>query len=178
LPETSRHAGVLFLASMRPSLQRSVREQSNAHTVGLDTMTVYTDTDPSAVSKVAEGADLLFLNRAELRSLTGDADPLRAAKQLCADGARAVIVKAGPDGARVITSDAVIEHQAHPVSMVVDPTGAGDALAGGFLGYCAAAERDDADVFANALSAGLECAAHTITAFGTAGLTSWLDGLH
>jgi len=175
LPVASRDADVLFLASMRPSLQRTVREQSRARVVGLDTMTIYTEQEPEAVSAVARRADLLFLNRAELRSLTGDDDWLGASRRLCADGARAMIVKAGPDGALVVTADALIEQAAHPVVTVVDPTGAGDALAGGFLGYCASIERADNDVFPDALNAGLECAAHTITEFGTVGLTSWLD---
>jgi len=81
-----------------------------------------------------------------------------------------VVVKAGPDGAACVTATSVVERPAAPVLRVVDPTGAGDALAGAFLGACAAAERDDVDFFATALDAGLASAAAAISQLGLAGL--------
>lgn len=63
----------------------------------------------------------------------------------------AVVVKAGALGAACVTADSIVERPAHAVGEVVDSTGAGDALAGGFLGACAAAQRDDLGFFATAL---------------------------
>ena len=83
---------------------------------------------------------------------------------------RAAVVKGGPEGAAVVTDDGVISRPAAAVERVMDPTGAGDALAGGFLAACAAAERDDIDFFATALDEGLRSAADAISQFGTAGL--------
>lgn len=175
LRPSSADAPILFVASMRPALQRVVLDQSRAETVGIDTMTVYTEAERESVSDVCERADLLFVNRFELASLRGDSDWLSAARALCGRGrTRAVVVKRGPDGAALVTADDQIARPAQPVPLVVDPTGAGDALAGGFLGYCARAGRTDPAVYADALSAGLECAAHAITSFGTADLAAYV----
>jgi cytidine kinase len=79
-------------------------------------------------------------------------------------------VKRGPDGAACVTAGGIVELPAKPVPRVVDPTGAGDALAGGFLGYLAKLERSDEPVFGAALAEGIKCAADAIVEFGTGGL--------
>jgi cytidine kinase len=173
LPAAAARAEVLFLASMRPALQREVLAQSGARLVGADSMTDYTGPEREAVREVVHASDVLFLNRSELASLTGA--PITTWREdaiaMCGVGRlRAVVVKAGPKGASLVTADGVISLPAAPTAQVVDPTGAGDALAGGFLGACAAAERDDDAYFATALESGLSCAAAAISDFGVAGL--------
>lgn len=173
LPAAAAEAPVLFLASMRPALQRDVLVQSSARLVAADSMTDYTEPERDAVRAVAHACDILFLNRSELASLAGA--PVTTWRQeaiaMCGVGRlRAVVVKGGPDGASVVTGDGVISRPAVPVPAVVDPTGAGDALAGGFLRACAIAERDDADFLPMALEAGLQSAARAISQFGLAGL--------
>lgn len=166
-------AQVLFAGSMRPDLQVSALRQSRARLVGSDSMTVYIGSRGDEVRAVAEASDILFLNRSELSALTGvpSDDWLAGARSLCGRGRlRAVVVKAGPVGAAVVTASSLVERAAHPVETVMDPTGAGDSLAGGFLGACARAERDDDDFFATALDEGLRCAADAIVAFGTQAL--------
>ncbi|MHB8718812.1 MAG: PfkB family carbohydrate kinase [Candidatus Dormibacteria bacterium] len=166
-------APVLFAASMRPTLQRDVLAQSSARLIGTDSMVDYTTTQRMAVRAVAESSDILFLNRSELQSLLGTAaaDAVAAARSLCGRGRlRAVVVKDGPRGATCVTATDAVHRPAVAVATVVDPTGAGDALAGGFLGACAAAERDDAGFFATALEAGVRAAADAISAFGPSGL--------
>jgi sugar/nucleoside kinase (ribokinase family) len=175
LPAAAARAQVLFLASMRPALQRDALAQSSARLVAADSMTDYTGAERDAVREVAHACDVLFLNRSELASLTGA--PVTTWRQeaiaMCGVGRlRAVVVKGGPDGAAVVTGDGVISRPAVRVDEVVDPTGAGDALAGGFLAACAVAERDDNDFFPIALEAGLHSAAKAISQFGVAGLVS------
>jgi sugar/nucleoside kinase (ribokinase family) len=173
LGEAARDAQILFAASMRPSLQSEVMAQSSARLTGTDSMTDYTGPETDAVLAVARASDIVFLNRIELADLTGrKPDEWQdAARSLCGQGRiRAVVVKAGPGGAACVTTRRILEGAAVPVERVVDPTGAGDALAGGFLGACAAAERDDEDFFATALQSGLHCAAAAISAFGLTGL--------
>jgi sugar/nucleoside kinase (ribokinase family) len=167
-------APVLFLASMRPSLQSEVLRQSRARLVGADSMTDYTGPQRDAVRELAHACDVLFLNEGELASLTGA--PVTTWRQeaiaMCGVGRlRAVVVKGGPKGASLVTDDGIITRPPARVDAVVDPTGAGDALAGGFLGACASAERDDVEYFAKALDEGLRCAAAAIGEFGLAGLT-------
>ncbi|MDQ6856842.1 MAG: PfkB family carbohydrate kinase [Candidatus Dormibacteraeota bacterium] len=173
LGEAAAAAPVLFLASMRPALQGAVRVQSRARLIGADSMTEYTGPQRHAVRELVQGCDVLFLNESELASLTGA--PVTTWRQeaiaLCGVGRlRAVVVKGGPKGASLVTDDGVISRPPARVAAVVDPTGAGDALAGGFLGACAAAERDDIDYFVTALEAGLQCAAAAIGHFGLAGV--------
>jgi sugar/nucleoside kinase (ribokinase family) len=80
-------------------------------------------------------------------------------------------VKAGAEGAAWVTGDRVISLGPHPVSRVVDPTGAGDALAGGFLGACARHRCAAPDSIAEiALHEGLSCASRAISTFGATGL--------
>jgi len=86
------------------------------------------------------------------------------------------VVKQGPDGAACVTADELLELPAQPVERVVDPTGAGDALAGGFLGHCARRQRHTPDVYAEALAEGVRCAAAAIATFGTDGQRSATTG--
>jgi len=165
-------AEVLFLGSMAPALQAEVLRQSRARLVGVDSMTCYTGPERQAVLGVVAGCDVLFLNRVELRSLVPEATGWReAAEGLLGRGRlRALVVKAGPMGAALVTRGSLIELAAAPVETVIDPTGAGDGVAGGFLGLCAATRRDDEEFFVAALEEGLRAAAATISTFGTTGL--------
>jgi sugar/nucleoside kinase (ribokinase family) len=171
LPEPSRRAEVLFVASMDPGLQHQVVDQSGASVIGTDSMTEFIVGRPTDVRSLVERVDILFLTSSELAALTGDDDWRASAAGLCGTGRlRAVVVKRGPQGAACVTAGAIVEGAAIPVPRVVDPTGAGDALAGGFLGYTARSGRADETVFEAALGEGLRCAADAITEFGTAGL--------
>lgn len=171
LPGSSRRAQVLFVGSMDPRLQREVIDQSSARVIGLDSMTVFIDNRPAEVRSLIERVDVLFLTTAELAALSGSDDWRTAAAGLCGIGRlRAVVVKRGPLGAACITAAAITEAPAASVAQVLDPTGAGDALAGGFLGHIAHVERADNATFEAALSQGMGCAAAAIVAFGTDGL--------
>ncbi len=171
LTERSRRAQVFFVGSMDPTLQRTVIDQSGAELIGADSMTVFIDDRQDEVRSVIEGVDVLFLTVAELAALTGSDGLREAAAELCGLGRlRAVVVKRGPLGAACVTAMGTVELPATPVGRVVDPTGAGDALAGGFLGYLARLERADEAAFGAALAEGIKCAADAIVEFGTDGL--------
>ena len=170
-PEAAR-AEVLFLGSMSPGLQREILAQSSARLIGLDSMTCFTGPERDAVRELVSGCDIVFLNRAELSSLVPEApDWQAAAASLRGRGRlRAVVVKGGPQGAVLVTSSSTLVRPPASVDAVIDPTGAGDAVAGGFLGLCAAEGRDDEGVFPAALQEGLVRAAAAIGTFGTDGL--------
>ncbi len=171
LSERSRRAEVFFVGSMDPSLQRLVIDQTEATLIGADSMTVFIDSGQGDVGSLIEGVDVLFLTGTELAALTGDDDWRRSASALCGTGRlRAVVVKRGPLGAACVTAGGIAEQPAALVPNVVDPTGAGDALAGGFLGHIAQLRRADDAAFEAALTEGLRCAADAIVEFGTVGL--------
>ncbi len=173
LPESSRRAEVLFVGSMDPRIQRAVIDQSAAGVIGIDSMTVFIDTRSDEIRSLIEQVDVLFLTVAELAALSGSDDWRTSAARLCGTGRlRAVVVKQGPLGAACVTARSIVEAPAEAVERVVDPTGAGDAMAGGFLGHVARVECSDDAAFEAALSAGVGCAAAAIVEFGTAGLRS------
>jgi sugar/nucleoside kinase (ribokinase family) len=167
LSAASRRADVLFLASLDPEKQRTALDQSSARLIGADSMTIFMARSRAAVRDVALRSDVLFLNSAELAALTGEPDWRRAASSLLGQGRlRAIVATRGPDGAACVTQAGTVEEPAYPRAPVIDPTGAGDALAGGFLGFCARAGRDDDAVFTDALKEGVRCAADAIASFG------------
>jgi len=173
LTPRSRRAQVFFVGSMDPALQRAVIDQSGASLMAADSMTVFIDNRGDEVRSLIERVDLLFLNAAELAVLSGTDDWRAAAAALCGTGRlRAVVVKRGPLGAACVTAGSLVELPAAPVAKVVDPTGAGDALAGGFLGHIAQVERADESTFEQALAEGIRCAADAIVEFGTGGLAA------
>jgi sugar/nucleoside kinase (ribokinase family) len=179
LPPAAGAADVVFLGSMAPRQQLAVLRQSTARLRAGDTMTGHIRSERTAVAELVHAVDVLFLNRGELSALTGapEGDWAEAARGLLGRGRlRLVVVKAGPLGAAAVTRDAIVERSAHPVEVVLDPTGAGDALAGGFLGACAAAESDPVDYLEPALAAGLRQAAAAISDFGPTGLQDAVAG--
>ncbi len=171
LPMGSAGAEVLFVASMNPTLQRAVLDQSGARLIGINSMTEFIEGRRADVLSLVARADVLFLTGSELAALTGSPEWRSSAAGLCGTGRlRAVVVKHGPRGAACVTATGIIAMEAVPVTAVVDPTGAGDALAGGFLGRAAQLERDDDAIFDEALAEGMACAADAIVEFGTGGL--------
>lgn len=173
LRPAAARAPVLFCGSMDPRQQRAVLDQASPRLCGVDSMRVFISAALPDVLDAARRADILFCDRAELAALTSSStgDWRAAARSLCGLGRlRGVVVKGGPEGAACVTAVAVHELPAGSVEEVVDPTGAGDALAGGFLGACARDERDDEGHWPIALEEGMRCAAAAIGRFGLAGL--------
>jgi sugar/nucleoside kinase (ribokinase family) len=172
VPRPARASEILFLGSMGPPVQQEVlRQVAQAKLVALDTMRDFIAADRSLLLELVAQADLLFANGAELAELTGSRSEPAAARQLLGTGRlRAVVVKLGPKGAALVTPSLERLLPAHPVDLVVDPTGAGDSLAGGMLGRLAQLRRCDEDALHEALSEGLASAARAISAFGPAGL--------
>jgi sugar/nucleoside kinase (ribokinase family) len=171
-------APILFLGSMTAQNQLEVLKQSQARLIGLDSMSAFIEADGRAVREAAAHSDVVFLTQQELVKLTGT-EPDRwvgAAQSLIHHGRiRAVVIKNGHAGATLVTKRGTLAQPAEFVADVVDPTGAGDALAGGFLGSCALAQRDDCEYFAHALFDGMKSAAATIGRLGIGGLRESLS---
>ncbi|HEV2785694.1 MAG TPA: PfkB family carbohydrate kinase, partial [Solirubrobacteraceae bacterium] len=136
LSDASRAADTLFLANIQPDLQRRVNQQCDgARLVALDSMNLWIDTARDSLVETIGGVDLVFMNDAELRMLTEQANLVLAAREVMAMGPQAVVAKQGEYGAALFTPDGFFALPAYPLETVVDPTGAGDSFAGGFLGY-------------------------------------------
>jgi sugar/nucleoside kinase (ribokinase family) len=136
LSENSRTASVLFLANILPQLQKRVREQCrDAFCAGLDSMNFWIESAREALGEAIAAVDIVTLNDAEVRMLTQEPNLATAARKLRELGPRVALVKQGPYGACMFTEGGFFSIPAYPLETVLDPTGAGDAFAGGFFGY-------------------------------------------
>jgi sugar/nucleoside kinase (ribokinase family) len=170
LSEASRTADVLFLANIQPELQRRVREQCpDARFAAMDSMNLWIETTREALIETMGDVDCLMVNDDELRELTGEPNLLRAARQVRDWGPRVVVAKQGAYGAAMITDEGFFALPAFPLEEVVDPTGAGDCFAGGFMGYVAAHPEAplDHELLSSAMAYGTALASFNVEEFGT-----------
>jgi sugar/nucleoside kinase (ribokinase family) len=140
LSDGSRASEVLFLANIQPDLQRDVRGQlPEAKFVALDSMNLWIEIARDSLVSAIESVDCLILNDAELRQLTDKPNLVSAAREILSWGPSVIVAKQGEYGAALITREGFFALPAYPLETVIDPTGAGDTFAGGFVGYIAAA---------------------------------------
>ncbi len=138
LPAGYADSRYVFLANIDPSLQRQVLSQmQQPKLVACDTMNFWITGQLDALRKVLRSVDVLLLNDEEARLLSGRANLVEAATLVRAMGPRKVVVKRGDAGALLFDEAGVFWAPAFPVRKVVDPTGAGDSFAGGFVSYLA-----------------------------------------
>jgi len=131
-------APFVFLANIDPELQLSVLEQAKKpRFVACDTMNFWIEGKREALLRLLGRVDLLLLNDEEARLLAGEANLPAAARVIRAMGPRAVIIKRGDAGALLFHEAGVFAAPAFPIEDVIDPTGAGDCFAGGFMGWLA-----------------------------------------
>jgi sugar/nucleoside kinase (ribokinase family) len=138
LPESYRDAEYLFLANIDPDLQMEVLEQvRNPKLVACDTMNFWISSKPESLRQVLKKVDIVVINEGEARQFTGEANLVKAARQIIALGCKRLVVKRGEYGVLMFTAESVFAAPAYPLEDVFDPTGAGDTFAGGFMGFLA-----------------------------------------
>ena len=168
LSEASRAARMVFLGNIQPDLQREVREQvRGAELVALDTMNYWITSVPGAVKEAISAVDVVIINDAEARQLSGEPNLIRAARAILSWGPRALVVKRGEYGAAMFTEGAYFAIPAYPLESVFDPTGAGDTFAGGFMGYLASQDVADEAAMRRAIIFGSVMASFNVEEFGT-----------
>jgi sugar/nucleoside kinase (ribokinase family) len=170
LSEASRAADVVFLANILPDLQREVREQcSAARFVAMDTMNFWIESARPSLLQTIAGVDCMIINDEELKQLTDEPNMVRAARAVHAMGPQVVIAKQGEHGAGMYTPDGFFGLPAYPTADVIDPTGAGDTFAGGFMGYVAAHSGEELtdELLRRAMAYGTAMASFNVEAFGT-----------
>jgi len=140
LSAEQRRTPFLFLANIDPELQLDVLDQmdNKPKLVGLDTMNFWIQRKNSGLRSVLKRVDALFIDEGEARDLASEVNLVRCARHISSLGPKTVVIKRGEHGVLLFHGDSMFASPALPLESVVDPTGAGDAFAGGFMGYLAA----------------------------------------
>lgn len=136
VPASYRGSRIVYLANLNPEHHEFVLKQFRKPAlVAMDTIRLWIDTKREALLKELGRVGIFFANDEEARLITGETNLVSAGKALVALGPSLVLLKKGEHGALVFGRDFVFGVPAHPCEHVIDPTGAGDSFAGGFLGY-------------------------------------------
>lgn len=169
VPEHARHAEFLMLGNLVPALQRSVIEQmkSRPKLIVMDTMNFWMDTAMEDLRKTIAMVDVLAINDAEARQLSGDYSLVKAAQKILNMGPKVLVIKKGEHGALLFNKEEVFYAPALPLEEVFDPTGAGDTFAGGFIGYLAKSRDISFENMKRAIIFGSAMASFTVERFGT-----------
>lgn len=176
LPDAYRDAPQLLLGNILPALQLEVLNQMRDPRMTLcDTMNFWIDSMPDELEKVFRRVSVICVNDAEACSFTNQVSVPRAAKELLKLGAERVVIKKGSNGVAIFGKDSYFALPALPLTVVKDPTGAGDTFAGGFVGAIARARKLDDNAYRRGLVAGTVMASYCVQGFScrkTANLTS------
>src|SRR5437588_10860708 len=172
LTPDQRTIPIVFLGSMEPRHQLRVLDQlDHPWLVAADTMKLYIREDPAALEPVLQRLDYLFLNASEAIALAKVGTIEQAAALLRHRyRLRGLVIKEGPQGATLYRHEQEIHLPALPVDPPTDPTGAGDAVAAGFLGCLAEQQTENEDTVRLALAYAMVMASFTIQQFSVRGL--------
>jgi sugar/nucleoside kinase (ribokinase family) len=146
IPDCYRRSEHVFLGNIDPVLQREVLDQvEGPRLVACDTMNFWISGKPGELRRTLAKVDVLLINDAEARQLSGEWNVVKAARAIRAMGPRTLVIKKGEHGVLMFSEQGSFAAPAYPLEAVFDPTGAGDTFAGGFVGYLAGcAELDEA----------------------------------
>ncbi len=180
IPTAYRDSDYLFLANIDPVLQLQVRKQlPKVKMVGGDTMNLWINIKHAELLETLKGVDILLINDSEAKMLAHDASLPRAARKVLELGPEALVIKHGEYGATIFFRDGAFEGSHHPfrapalpLEEVVDPTGAGDSFAGGFMGYIASQPELTRSVLKQAMFYGSVMGSFAVERFGTERLQS------
>lgn len=138
IPDDFREAPWVFLGNIEPRLQLEVLEQMRApRLTACDTMNYWIERDRETLLELLERIDMVMINDAEARELAGDPNLARAADWILERGPTYVVIKKGEHGAILFSREFNFFAPGYPLEEIFDPTGAGDAFAGGVLGHLA-----------------------------------------
>ena len=171
VPAAFRTSPFVFLGNIHPELQAEVlRQVETPQFVALDTMNLWIESARQPLLDVLRGVDLFILNDSEARELAGEANLVRAGRRLLELGPRTVVIKKGEHGALMLRDGSMFASPAVPLDDVRDPTGAGDAFAGGLLGRLAMLDAPEDMALREAIVYGTVMASFTVQDFGIRGL--------
>jgi sugar/nucleoside kinase (ribokinase family) len=166
IPAKYRASEFVFLGNIDPVLQRDVLAQvDRPKLVACDTMNFWISRKLEELKKTLAQVDVLLINDAEMRELSGEWNLVRAARAIQKMGPKTLVVKKGEHGVVMFSDGGFFAAPAYPLEEVFDPTGAGDTFAGGFVGYLASAPVLDDESLRRAVIMGSTLASFCVEAF-------------
>jgi sugar/nucleoside kinase (ribokinase family) len=166
IPKAYRGSELVFLGNIDPLLQREVLAQVDApRVVACDTMNYWIKGKPAELRETLAKVDVLLINDQEARELSGEWNLVKAARAVRAMGPQTLVVKKGEHGVLLFGHESCFAAPALPLETVVDPTGAGDTFAGGFMGYLASAPELHDGALRQAVVMGSTLASFCVEAF-------------
>jgi sugar/nucleoside kinase (ribokinase family) len=168
VPESYQGAEFLILGNLSPDIQLSVINQLKVRPklIVMDTMNFWMDIAMDGLKEVLKKVDVLLVNDAEARQLSGELSLVKAAKLIMEMGPQFLIIKKGEHGALLFHKDHVFFAPALPLEEVFDPTGAGDTFAGGFIGHLAKTKDISFENMKTAIIVGSAMASFCVEKFG------------
>lgn len=169
IPASYQDCEYLLLGNLTPAVQMATlnRLENKPKLVVLDTMNFWMDVALDELKGVLKKVDVLTINDAEARQLSGEYSLVKAAEKILQMGPQYLIIKKGEHGALLFGEGQVFSAPALPLADVFDPTGAGDSFAGGFIGYLAKLQSINFANMKNAIIFGSALASFCVEKFGT-----------
>jgi sugar/nucleoside kinase (ribokinase family) len=175
IPEEYMDSLFLFLGNIHPTLQAAVRlEMDRVRLTGGDTMNFWIQGTPKELADTLKLVNILLINDSEAKMLANEKSLPRAARKVLSTGPQALVIKHGEYGATIFFREGAFGVGSHPfrapalpIEEVVDPTGAGDSFAGGFMGYIASQGQLNREVLKRALFYGGVMGSFAVERFGT-----------
>lgn len=167
IPDQFKNSEIVFLANIHPALQLQVLDHvKKPELVVLDTMNLWIENNREDVNSIIDRCDILIINDSEAALLTGKTNFIAAAQDILkSHQLKALVVKLGKFGVYLTDGNNQFFLPAYPVISVIDPTGAGDSFAGGFVGYLAGNAASDFETMKKALVYGSVIASYTVSDF-------------
>ncbi len=157
----------VFLANVDPDIQMDLLKLMHSpRVIGLDSMNYWINHKPKPLLRLLKKVDIYVANDQEARALSQENNLIKAAKKLRSFGPEMVLIKKGEHGVLFYCDKFIFSLPAYPTDKVIDPTGAGDTFAGGFMGYLARAKKINEKNIKNALAYGTVAASFNIEDFG------------
>ncbi|KHJ36880.1 putative sugar kinase YdjH [Pedobacter glucosidilyticus] len=169
IPESYQDCEFLMLGNLTPQIQQTVikRLKNRPKLIVMDTMNFWMDIAMNDLLETIKMVDVLTINDAEARQLSGEYSLVKAANKILTMGPKYLIIKKGEHGALLFHEDQIFSAPALPLAEVFDPTGAGDTFAGGFIGFLAQVGTVNFNNMKNAIIYGSALASFCVEKFGT-----------
>ncbi len=166
IPENYKKCDYVFLGNIDPVLQLRVLDQmQDPKVTACDTMNFWISGNKDALLNVIKKVDILFINEDEIKMLIDESNIYQAAEIALSFGPKIVVIKCGEHGSVCIGENFIFFAPVYPVKKAMDPTGAGDSFAGGFMGYLARKDNFDKDTIRNAMIYGTIMASFCVESF-------------